>query len=145
MVLPVKLEAAVDKGTDVTSALGAISITMLEATSVLAENLVQSEPFLRFQQANRKLHADQEAMQLLAEISDLQQKIRNQQPSGNISESDINRLRELQRAIGSNNLIQEQGLAQETAIAFLREVNQEISNLLGVDFASLTRRPGGCC
>ena len=34
---------------------------------------------------------------------------------------------------------------KELAVAFLREVNQEISQLLGIDFASLTRRSGGCC
>ena len=133
------------KGIEMTSAQNAISTTLLEATSVLAENLVQSEPFLRFQEADRKLHADQEAMRLLTEFAELQQKIRAQQHSGAISENDIKRLRELQSAVGTNDVIQEHGLAQEIAIAFLREVNQEISNLLGVDFASLTRRSGGCC
>lgn len=34
---------------------------------------------------------------------------------------------------------------QELSVAFLREVNQEISQLLGVDFASLARRSSGCC
>ena len=141
----VKQEAAVDKGIVMTSAQNAISATILEATSSLAENLVQSEPFLRLQAADRRLHADQEAMRLLTEFAELQQKIRAQQQSGAISESDIKRLRVLQGTISTNNTIQEHGLAQEIAAAFLREVNQEISNLLGVDFASLTRRSGGCC
>jgi hypothetical protein len=35
-------------------------------------------------------------------------------------------------------------MAQQEAIAFLQEVNQEISSLLGYDFASLTRRSGVC-
>jgi len=141
----VKQEAAVDKGIVMTSAQNAISATILEATSSLAENLVQSEPFLRLQAADRRLHADQEAMHLLAEFAELQQKIRAQHDSGAMTESDIQRLRELQRIISTNDAIQDHSLAQELAIAFLREVNQEISNLLGVDFASLTRRAGGCC
>jgi cell fate (sporulation/competence/biofilm development) regulator YlbF (YheA/YmcA/DUF963 family) len=141
----VKQEAAVDKGIVMTSAQNAISATILEATSSLAENLVQSEPFLRLQAADRRLHADQEAMHLLAEFADLQQKIRAQHDSGAMTESDIKRLRELQSTISTNDAIQDHSLAQELAIAFLREVNQEISNLLGVDFASLTRRAGGCC
>ena len=134
-----------DKGIVMTSAQNAISATILEATSSLAENLVQSEPFLSLQVADRRLHADQEAMHLLAEFADLQQKIRAQHDSGAISESDIKRLRELQSTFSTNDAIQDHSLAQELAIAFLREVNQEISNLLGVDFASLTRRSGGCC
>ena len=130
---------------EMTSSQTAISTTLLEASSVLAENLVQSEPFLRFQEADRKLHADQEAMHLLTEFAELQQKIRAQHNSGTTSENDIKRLREVQSAIGTNDSIQEHGLAQEKAIAFLREVNQEISQLLGIDFASLARRSSGCC
>ncbi len=122
-----------------------ISTTLVEATTVLAENLVQSEPFLHFQEADRKLQADQEAMRLLNEFADLQQRIRTQQLSNAISENDLKRIRELQLEIGMNDVIQEHSLAQEMAIAFLREVNQEISNLIGIDFASLTRRSGGCC
>lgn len=128
-----------------TSAISAISVTMLEATSNLAENLTQSEAFLRFRAAEAKLNADQEALRLLTEFSELQQKIRTQQHSSNISESDIKRLRALQSAIGTNETIQDYELMKELAVAFLREVNQEISQLLGIDFASLTRRSSGCC
>ena len=133
------------KVTEMISTQNAISTTLLEATSVLAENLVQSEPFLRFQEADRKLHADPEAMRLLTEFAELQQKIRAQHDSGAITESGIKRLRELQKIISTNDAIQDHDMTQELAISFLREVNQEISNLLGVDFASLTRRSGGCC
>ena len=134
-----------DKDIEMTSAVNAISIPMMEATSALAENLAQSEPFLRYQAADHRLNADPEAKELLAEFSELQQKIRAQHDSGTIIESDIHRLRELQRIISTNDAIQDHRMAQQLAIAFLREVNQEISNLLGVDFASLTRRSGGCC
>lgn len=134
-----------DKGTEMTSAIGAISITMLEATSNLAENLAQSEPFLRFKAAEARMNADHEAMRLMKELSEIQQKIRTQQSSGGISEGDIKQLRALQSAVGANETIQDYGLAQELAVAFLREVNQEISQLLGIDFASLARRSSGCC
>ncbi|MCL4559811.1 MAG: YlbF family regulator [Chloroflexi bacterium] len=134
-----------DKDFEITPAVNAISIPMMEATSELAENLAQSEPLLRYQAADRRLNADPEAKKLLAEFSELQQKIRAQHDSGTIIESDIHQLRELQRIISTNDAIQDQRMAQELAVAFLREVNQEISNLLGVDFASLTRRSGGCC
>ncbi|MHB8086988.1 MAG: YlbF family regulator [Anaerolineaceae bacterium] len=119
--------------------------TLLEATSNLAENLVQSELFLRFKEATRKLQIDTEATALLTEFSSLQQKIRTQQRSTQISEEEIKRLRELQNAIMTNETIQEHELTQEYAVAFLREINQEISNMLGVDFATLARRSSGCC
>lgn len=134
-----------DKKTEMTSEISAVPTTMLEATSSLAVNLAQSEAFLRFKAAEAKLNADQEAKLLLTEFSELQRKIRTQRQSDAISEIDIKRLRALQNAIGTNDTIQDYELMKELAVAFLREVNQEISQLLGIDFASLTRRSGGCC
>lgn len=133
------------KEIDVITAINAISTTMLEATTNLAENLSQSEPFLRFKAAAGRLEADPQATQLLADLSKIQQKIRKRQYSGAISEKDLAQLRSLQSAVSINETIQDYQLTQELAVAFLREVNQEISNLVGIDFASLTRRSGGCC
>lgn len=145
MVLRVKQEVAVGKATEMTSTQNAISASLLEATTVLAGNLAQSEPFLRYKAAEAKLNADRLAPQILANLSALQQKIRKQQQSGVVTESDLKQLRSLQSAMGANEIIQDYLLTQELAIAFLREVNQEISQLLGIDFASLTRRSSGCC
>lgn len=134
-----------DKKIETKSSLNDISSKMMDASSNLAENLAQSEPFLRFKAAEQKLHADRQAMQLLAELADTQQIVRARQSSGAILESDVARLRELQKAFGTNETIQEHEHAQELAIAFLRSVNQEITQLLGTDFASLARRSSGCC
>jgi cell fate (sporulation/competence/biofilm development) regulator YlbF (YheA/YmcA/DUF963 family) len=122
-----------------------IPASMQEATSNLAENLSQSEPFLRYRAAERKLQADQEAQQLLTDLSEWQQKIRDQQNSGHIIVTDLEQLRSLQNAVSTNDVIQDYGLTQALAIAFLREVNQEISTLLSIDFSSLARRSGSCC
>ncbi len=122
-----------------------ISDSVLETTTALATNLVQSEPFLQFKAAQEALDADPGAQRLLAELSELQQKIRNQQYEGGVSEADLGGLHELQGQVGTNETIQAYGYAQEKAVAFLREVNLEISSLIGIDFASLTRRSSGCC
>ena len=145
MALHAKQEAAVSKVIELTPTRNGISAPLLEATSALAKHLVQSEPFLRFQEAEKKLHADHDAMRLLTEFEGLQKTIHAQQHHGTITTSEIKRLRELQNLISANDTIQEYEQAQEMAIKFLREVNQEISSLLGVDFASLTRRSSGCC
>ena len=136
---------AVDKDIAMKTQISTLPDTLLAATSALTENLMQSEPFVRYQDADRKLRADQKAMRLLDELSELQQKVRDHQYSGDISENDVNRLRKLQSEVYTNEVIQQHGYAQEIAVAFLREVNKEISNLIGVDFASLTRHSGGCC
>lgn len=133
------------KELEMTSTIAGVSITLLEATSRLVENLAQSEPFLRYKAAEQRLHADQQAMQLLSELSAIQQKTRRQQNSGAIAQNDLTQLRALQSAVGANENIQDHLLTQELAIAFLREVNQAISQQLNVDFASLARRSSGCC
>ncbi len=134
-----------DKNMEMTPNQSGISSPLLEAASSLTENLAQSEPFLRYQAAEQRLQSDPQAMQLLKDLSTYQQKIRQQQYSGAISQPDLAQLRSLQSAVGANETIQDHMLTQELAIAFLREVNQEINQLLGVDFASLARRSSGCC
>lgn len=130
---------------ETTSEVNTVSAAMMEAVSNLTENLAQSEPFFRYKAAEEKLNADHEALKILKDLSEIQQKIRAKQYSGPVSEEDLKRLRTLKSAVNTNDTIREYELAQEVAVAFLREVNQEISNLIGIDFASLTRRSGGCC
>jgi cell fate (sporulation/competence/biofilm development) regulator YlbF (YheA/YmcA/DUF963 family) len=122
-----------------------IPASLLEVTTNLAENILQSEPFLQYKEAERKQQADPKARQLLTALSEMQQKIRELQYASAISQTDLKRLRVLQNAVATNDVIKEYTVAQELAVALLREVNQDISNLIGVDFASLTRRSGGCC
>jgi cell fate (sporulation/competence/biofilm development) regulator YlbF (YheA/YmcA/DUF963 family) len=127
------------------SANNLVSSPILEVTQNLAENLAQSEPILRYRAAEEKLNGDAEAQRLLAELSELQQTVRAQQYAGGITASQLKRLRELQTTANQNETIQEYGQAQEAALAFLRIVNQQISQLVSIDFASLTRRSSGCC
>ena len=134
-----------DNTFEMSSIKNSIPTRVLEATSVLAQNLLKSESLIQYQEAERKLQADKTAMQLLTDISGLQQQIRSQQHNGSLSESDINRLRELQLSISTNDAIMKYNLAKQMAESLLKEVNQEISQLMGIDFASLTRRSGGCC
>ncbi len=122
-----------------------VSSPILEVTQNLAENLAQSEPILRYRAAEQKLNGDAEAQRLLVELSELQQTVRAQQYTGGITPDQLKRLRELQTAANQNETIQEYEQAQEAALAFLRIVNQQISQLVSIDFASLTRRSSGCC
>lgn len=115
------------------------------ATYNLAENLAQAEIIIDFQRANKKLMGDQKTLQLIKDAGELQQKVYSGYFSGEDLEENLNHLRELQEQISTNLVIQEQYFARETATTFLREINQEISQLLGVDFAALARRPGAGC
>jgi len=114
------------------------------ATETLADNLLNSEPLVRHRQAQAALQGDAIARKLLASFSAAQADVRRRQARGGVTQADIEQLRALQRQVQANAVIMRYAETQQGAIAYLREVNQEISQWLGIDFASLARR-SGCC
>lgn len=134
-----------DKGVAMNDKQELFTPELRAVSSELAESMALSEAVLGYTKAHQTLLHDQEAPQLIKEATELQQKIYAGGSDGNDLEKDINRMRELQELISTNTAIQEQAIARETAVAFLREINQEISQLIGIDFASLAGRPGAGC
>ncbi len=118
--------------------------TLYQATQNLTENLVASEPFVRYFQAHQAFEADSEAQSLLKDISSIQGEIRQKQQRGQVTQEDIDVLRALQTQAQSSDTLMQYANTQQEAVSFLREINQEISQLLGMDFAALSRKTG-CC
>ena len=113
---------------------------LLDVTLKLANNLAQSEPFMRLKKANRKVESDSQASQLGTEFSLLQAKVRAQQYTSDYSQADVIQLRSLQDLFYKNQTLKEQAAAQEDAVNLLRDVNQLISGNIKMDFGALTRR-----
>ncbi|MDW7755945.1 MAG: YlbF family regulator, partial [Brevefilum sp.] len=109
------------------------TVELFEGTSDLAESLAQSEAIMRFTKSNQALTNDQDAQQLVQEANELHQKLYAKDASSDFMREKFPRYRELHNQIASNPVLQEQSEAQEIAINFLREINQEISQLLGVE------------
>jgi cell fate (sporulation/competence/biofilm development) regulator YlbF (YheA/YmcA/DUF963 family) len=135
----------VDKVMTMNDKTNRFSPELFAAISDLAESLERSEAVSQFSETHQKFLSDQNAIQLIKEAGELQRKVYAGDSVGADLEADLTRLHELQSLISTNAIIQEQSIAQEAAVAFLQEINQEISQLLGFDFASLTRRPGAGC
>jgi len=110
---------------------------LLEATENLALTLLASEPVVAYHRAKAHLESDLEARDLLERFSTAQRDLRQRQGNGGVMQADMDRLRTLQNAVKSNRVIMDYAETQQAAIAYLPEVNQEISQLIGVDFASL--------
>jgi cell fate (sporulation/competence/biofilm development) regulator YlbF (YheA/YmcA/DUF963 family) len=110
------------------------------AVEVLSENLLAAEPFILYERAQIRLNADRQAKSLLEQLSTLQAKIRSGQINGGVTQKCIDQLRTLQGKVQQNQTIMEYARAQQTATDYLREINQEISQLVGMDFASLARQ-----
>jgi cell fate (sporulation/competence/biofilm development) regulator YlbF (YheA/YmcA/DUF963 family) len=114
-----------------------------EALEVLAENLLHAEPIVAFRHAQARLDANAQARSLIERLSAAQADLRTRQARNAVTKADVDKLRALQREAQTNRIIMEYAEAQQAAIPYLPEVNQEISALLGVDFAALAG-PGSC-
>ncbi len=121
-----------------------LTIQMKEAFEALRGNLLASEVFVRYQKASVRLNQDRPSRFLLETLSKTQADIRQKQANGSVTQKEIDNLRRIQEQVQNNSVIMEYASTQQEAVKFLREVNTEISQLLGIDFASFTRR-SGCC
>lgn len=113
-----------------------LSLHLQEATQSLIENLLASEAFARYRQARSRLNTDQEARSLLEQLTQSQARLRQKQASGGVTQSEIDELRSLQAQVQHNRVIMDYAQSQQEAVDFLREINNEISGLLGVNFAT---------
>ncbi len=121
-----------------------LTATLLAATEGLAIQLLASEPFTAYHTAQGRFNADAGARALLQRLSQAQAELRQKQAQQTVAQSDVDQLRAVQSAVQADRTIADYIHAQQAAVGFLREMNQEISELLGVDFAALAKRPG-CC
>ena len=110
---------------------------MQEATETLITNLLASEAFVRYQQAQYRLNEDRQSRALLEQLSHTQVELRKKQANGGgVTQADIDALHGLQEQVQHNHIIMDYGHTQQDAVNFLREINAEISELLGINFAS---------
>jgi cell fate (sporulation/competence/biofilm development) regulator YlbF (YheA/YmcA/DUF963 family) len=123
-----------------------LSVTpaMVTATESLGTTLRQAEPVVFYHLARETLEANSEATALLKRFSEAQAVVRSRQARGEVTPADVERLRALQREVQANPTILQYVQTQQSALGYLREVNRDISELLGTDFGSLAKRPG-CC
>lgn len=116
---------------------------VLAAAETLAAALARVEPIAAYHRAQAQLEATPRARVLLERLSAAQADLRIRQSRGALTQSDVNNLRALQQEVRSDPVIMDYAVAQQAAIAYLPEVNQEISQLLGTDFAALAG-PASC-
>jgi cell fate (sporulation/competence/biofilm development) regulator YlbF (YheA/YmcA/DUF963 family) len=113
-----------------------LSPALQEATQSFLENLLASEAFMHYQEARKLMSEDAEARTLMERLSNAQATVRQQQVSGNVGQAEVDSLRLIQQTALRNTVILDYAQAQQEAVELLREINGEISQLLGIDFAS---------
>ena len=113
-----------------------LSPQMQEATHSLIDNLLASEAFIHYQQAHARFNADNEARALLEQLTQSQARVRQKQAKGEVNQADLDSMRLFQQRVQRNSIIMEYAQTQQEAVNFLREINNEISELLGINFAT---------
>ncbi len=117
--------------------------TVETAAQGFALKLRASPPIAAFRQARARLEADEEAQNLLEELQERQRALMLKQQDGRgITQEEIDALRRLQREVQRNPVITDYVQAQQQALAFVAQVNMEISQLLGFDFGGMAGAGG---
>lgn len=113
-----------------------LSPHLQEATQSFIDHLLASEAFRHYQDARKLMSEDEEAYTLMERLSNAQATIRQQQATGGVGQAEVDSLRLIQQRALRNPVILDYAQAQQEAVEFLREINGEISQLLGIDYAS---------
>ena len=115
-----------------------------QAAQNLGSALKNTSPLRAYADARTQMNADAQATALLDELQRAQTNLRVRQSNGGVTADDLARLRQLQSEAQAHPTIAASLAADQQVKAYLPQVNQAISNLLGIDFASLGR-VSGCC
>ncbi len=122
----------------------ALSPEVKQAAQVLGQAISNTPALRAYSEASTRLASDEQATGLLDELQRVQAEVRKSQSNGGVSPEDLARLRQLQSDVQANPAIAAFIKAEQNAALYLPQVNREISDLLGVDFATLGR-VSGCC
>jgi cell fate (sporulation/competence/biofilm development) regulator YlbF (YheA/YmcA/DUF963 family) len=115
-----------------------------QATEQLGQALRASAPIKAYLAASTNLETDAVATRLLDELAQHQAALRVKQNDGSLTQAAIDDLRALQFRVQTQPTIAAYLQAQQDVRTLLPQINYEISQLLGVDFAALARK-SGCC
>jgi cell fate (sporulation/competence/biofilm development) regulator YlbF (YheA/YmcA/DUF963 family) len=123
------------------SSTGQSFITM---TTQLGEEMAGISVISNYRALQKKLNEDLSAKELLRRLSASRKELSEKQSSGTFTQDSLNDYSNIQKEVENNPTIREFSLAQQEVMQFMREVNSEISSLLGIDFSSLIPRNNSC-
>lgn len=118
---------------------------VIEAAREFGEVLADCDECRALEKAEEALRKDKEARELISEYQSIQYSIQMARMWGRkVEKGKIDELKRLEAKINSNQIIKNLLDAQKRLQEMLRNINTEISDLLGIDFAA-NSGSGGCC
>lgn len=118
---------------------------VMEAAKEFGQALADCDECRAVKEGQETLRKDKEASKLLSDYQSTQRSIQTVRMwGGKTAKDELEELRKLEAKINSNGIIQNLLDAQKRKQEVLGSLNTEVSNLLGINFAS-NSSAGGCC
>lgn len=116
---------------------------VMDAAREFGKALADCEECRAVEEAQQALQKDREARRLLSDYQSGQRSIQMARMWGRIAKNELKELKNLEAKVKSNQTIKNLMDAQKRLQEMLVSLNAEISNILGIDFAS--NSSAGCC
>jgi cell fate (sporulation/competence/biofilm development) regulator YlbF (YheA/YmcA/DUF963 family) len=124
--------------------MGMPTEVLRNAALSFARSLKSADVVKQFLEAQHVFENDADLSRSRAVFNEAAQSFRQKQSAGTLSEQDINRMRTLQSNVNLHPHTVELLRSQQEIAELLQECNQQISEVLGLDFSAIAVPPG-CC
>jgi cell fate (sporulation/competence/biofilm development) regulator YlbF (YheA/YmcA/DUF963 family) len=124
--------------------MGMPTEVLRNAVLSFASSLKSTDAVTRFFEARRKLETDAELSRSREAFNQAARSFREKQAAGTLTEQEISRVRTLQANLNLHPRTVELLHAQQEMAELLQECNQQIFEVLGLDFSAIAA-PSGCC
>ena len=125
-----------------------VNTTMTPAVAEAVENLIssllQAEPIAAYQKARAAMDTHEVTQVLLKQYTAAQTDFRELQANGTLTQDHIDRMRQLQQEVQADPQVAAFVVAQFAARTFLDKLTDDLSDGLGIEFASLANA-SSCC
>ena len=115
------------------------------AAERFANELMETSIFKTYYRKKEDFNTNDDCQEVLLKFDSLRADLMEKQQSGNLTQEDMQELRQMQKELHSMETYQELKAAEGQAAGFVQEINKELSGPLGFDFGTFVKPPGGCC
>ncbi|MEN3202117.1 MAG: YlbF family regulator [Atribacterota bacterium] len=113
-----------------------LSQALKDAIRSLVEQIISTQPFQDFENTRIMLSRDAKALQLLERLEEEQKSLSRIALQRDLVDEDFAGIEQARQEALSHPVILAYFQAQDRLVSLLQEINNEMSNLLGFDFAS---------
>lgn len=117
---------------------------MTEAALNLGKTLTSAKEYVSYQRAKQVLNEDVSARNLMSDLAKAEVGVRRAAGNGTITPEDLQTLSDLQTQLQTNPVITDFTTSKQELTTFLQGINNEISQLLGINFALIAKH-SSCC